>query len=63
MAARSSFFPRELPEIEGGASTIVTDNACGPRRPSAIENSSFVPGLTVVTVSYTHLTLPTKRIV
>ena len=49
MAARSSFFPRELPEIEGGASTIVTDNACGPRRPSAIENSNFVPGLTVVT--------------
>ncbi len=49
IAAKSSFLPRELPEIDGGASTIETESACGPRRPSAIENSNFVPGLTVVT--------------
>ena len=34
---------------DGGDSTIVTDSAWGPRRPSATPNSSFVPGLTVVT--------------
>ena len=51
IAAKSSFLPREFVAIVGGASTTETESACGPRRPSAIENSSFVPGLTVVTPS------------
>ena len=51
IAAKSSFLPREPEAIEGGASTIETESACGPRRPSAIEKSNFVPGFTVVTPS------------
>ena len=45
IAAKSSFLPREFVAMVGGASTMETESACGPRRPSAIENSSFVPDL------------------
>ena len=47
-AARSSPSIREFAASEGGASSTVTDKACGPRRPSATLNSNLVPGLTVV---------------
>ena len=47
IAAKSSGFAREFSASDGGASMMCTDNACGPRRESAIENSSFVPVFTV----------------
>ena len=34
---------------DAGSSMIRTERACGPRRPSATPNSSFVPGLIVGT--------------
>ena len=51
IAAKSSVFAREFSASDGGASMMCTESACGPRRESAMLNSSFVPGLTVATPS------------
>ncbi|CAB4675078.1 unannotated protein [freshwater metagenome] len=34
---------------------MTTESACGPRRPSATPNSSFVPGFTVETPAGSEL--------
>ena len=46
---RSSAGRRVASTTDGGVSTSRTDSACGPRRPSAIPNSTRWPGLSAST--------------